>query len=209
MVVATDRGIVIGFAGHRIVWDTNVISDCYVIAERQGQGVGTKMLDALLPKSGEFMTLASQDPKAQALYRKWGMAPIIDCPYVRGSAESATTRDVSNFPIPEADLPHLVADLGCRFVSVGEASVAAVTDHSIESSLIGLDDDPVMTMAAWLGAVGGRVEVQLSEAHPAYQALDWEEFDRDTMMATPGADLPDYRRVTFNGDLLAISSQLN
>ncbi len=72
MVVATEDDEVLGFAGHRMVWRTNVVSDCFVDPARQSLGIGTKMLTYLLPDDGPGMTLASDDPKAHSLYSNWG-----------------------------------------------------------------------------------------------------------------------------------------
>ncbi|HEX2421364.1 MAG TPA: hypothetical protein VHL55_07170 [Acidimicrobiia bacterium] len=151
------------------------------------------------------MTLASDDPKAQSLYRKWGMRPVVDCPYLqaKASGDGAATA-IEAFPIPAADLGHLETDLGCRFVRAGE-SVAAITGHSIESSLLAPGDDAVEVFGRMLNSVGiNTVEVQMSESHRAFGSFDCTETFRDTLMATPGAQIPDPHRVTYNGDLLAI-----
>ncbi|HEX2421365.1 MAG TPA: GNAT family N-acetyltransferase [Acidimicrobiia bacterium] len=52
MAVAIDDGELVGFAGHRRVWQTGVVSDCFVDPARQGTGIGTKMLTYLLPDDG-------------------------------------------------------------------------------------------------------------------------------------------------------------
>lgn len=203
MVVAIDGDQVVGFAGRRMVWQTNVISDCFVDPARQGAGIGTAMLTFLIPLGEPVMTLASDDPKAHSLYRRWGMRPVVDCPYLRAKGiERVIMVESDSYPIPSADLPHLRDDLGCRFVQA-QHSVAAVTDHSIESSLLAAGDDPIAFFGALLG--GNRsVEIQMSESHPAFGTFECEETFRDTLMATPDAQIPDPRRVTFNGDLLAV-----
>jgi hypothetical protein len=56
-----------------------------------------------------------------------------------------------------------------------------------------------------LNSVGiNAVEIQMSESHRAFGSFDCTETFRDTLMATPGAQIPDPHRVTYNGDLLAI-----
>jgi hypothetical protein len=204
MLVAVEQERVVGFAGRRRIGATNVVSDCFIDVEFQSQGIGTRLLGALLPAGEPVMTLASADPKAHALYRRFGMQPVAACPYLRAesSTSNVSVRETTTFPIPEVDVEHLVADLGARLVAVGKSSAAAITADSIETSVIGRDDDAASVIGALLAAIGGRVELQMSDQHLAYGAFAWEETDRDTLMATPGAEVPDFTRVTFNGDLL-------
>lgn len=206
MAVACDGDRIAGFAGHRRLAKTSVLSDCFVTPEYQGQGIGFRLLDFVLPQGEPLMTLAGTHPAAQALYRKFGMEPVADCPYVRGHASHSPLEinPATSYPAPPADVAHLVNDFAGRCLAVGRASAAIVTESSIETSVVGTEDDPTEVIGALLAHVGGTVELQLSEAHLAYDAFPWDEVDRDTLMATPGAQLPDITRVTFQGDLLLI-----
>lgn len=163
------------------------------------------MLGFLLPDGDPVMTLASADPKAHSLYRRMGMVPVADCPYLSTTVAGPTVaiREVDSYPVPASDLEHLVVDLGARLVEVG-TSAAAVTGSSIETSVIGLGDEAPEIIAALLDFVGGRVEIQMSEHHLAHESFDWEEAARDTLMASSGAEVPDHTRITFNGDLLQV-----
>jgi hypothetical protein len=203
MVVAVDGEQVVGFAGHRMVWQTNVISDCFVDPARQGAGIGTTMIKSLLQPGEPVMTLASDDPKAHSLYRRWGMRPVVDCPYLRATGTApGFLMETDAYPIPSADLPHLRDDLGCGFVRARN-SLAAVTDHSIESSVLAPGDDPIAVFQALLGRAA-TVEIQMAESHVVFGSFECKETFRDTLMATPDAQLPDPRRITYNGDLLAV-----
>lgn len=206
MAVACDGDRIVGFAGHRRLADTSVLSDCFVEPAYQGRGIGFQLLELVLPTGEPLMTLAGANPRGQALYRKFGMAPVAGCPYVRASAKYSPleVRPVESYPAPLADVAHLVNDFDGHCVSVGQSSAAIVTRSSIETSTIGPDDDAIAVMASLLAYVGGTVELQLSDQHFAYGAFAWDEFDRDTLMATPDADLPDLSRTTFAGDLLLI-----
>ncbi|CAN5217242.1 hypothetical protein BH18ACT5_BH18ACT5_06920 [soil metagenome] len=194
-----------GFAGYRRLGSTGVVSDCFVDPEFQAQGIGTRMLRFLLPAGDQVMTLASADPKAHSLYRRMGMLPVADCPYTSTTVAGGTVavREVDRYPVPAADLEHLVVDLGARRVEV-ETSAAAVTASSIETSVIGPGDEAPEVIAALLGFVGGRVEIQMSEQHLAFESFQWEEAARDTLMASSGAEVPDHTRITFNGDLFGV-----
>ncbi|MGH8957872.1 MAG: hypothetical protein ACRDVK_04265 [Acidimicrobiia bacterium] len=44
----------------------------------------------------------------------------------------------------------------------------------------------------------------MSESHLAFGSFDCDETFRDTLMATPDAQIPDPRRISYNGDLLAV-----
>jgi hypothetical protein len=208
MAVAIEGGQVVGFAGHRRLGSINVVTDCFVDPEHHARGIGTKLLRSLLPTGEPVMTMASADPKAHSLYHRFGMEEVTDCPYVVAGpqGDSVLVSEVDSYPVSDEDREHLLSDLGGRFVTVGRNSAATVTDHSIESSLVGPDDDASAVIAALVNHVGGRVEIQMSTEHLAYESLESVETDRDTLMATPGTELPDYTRVTFNGDLLAIQA---
>jgi GNAT superfamily N-acetyltransferase len=205
MVVATEAEEVVAFAGRRMVWQTIVISDCFVAPDHQGNGIGTQMLSYLLAESGPVMTLASDDPKAHSLYRRFGMKPVVDCPYLQvEAAGTLELPEVDSFPVPEEDLPHLRTDLGCTFVRSG-ASVAALTPTSIEISLLAEGEAVIVVFQEFLAACQGpTIEIQMAESHPAYGSFAFTETFRDTLMASDGAQIPDPRRVTFNGDLLAV-----
>ncbi|MGH8957871.1 MAG: GNAT family N-acetyltransferase [Acidimicrobiia bacterium] len=121
VAVAIDDGEVVGFAGHRMVWQTNVVSDCFVDPSRQGMGIGTRILAYLLPDDGPVMTLASDDPKAHSLYSKWGMKPVVECPYMHARANgSADLVEIDSFPIahrrspPPSERPRLSVCPGRR-----------------------------------------------------------------------------------------------
>ena len=78
-----------------------------------------------------------------------------------------------------------------------------IRGESIESSLLAAGDDPRGVFQTFLGTVGP-IEIQMSESHLAFGSFECTETFRDTLMATPDAQIPDPRRVTYNGDLLAV-----
>ena len=206
MAVAARADRIVGFAGRRRVGANTVITDCFVEPTFQGQGVATKLLRYLLPPGEPLLVLASTDPRARALYGRLGMRSVTVCPYLaaRSPHSSLSILNTTTFPAQAADVTHLTEGLGARLLTLGRASFAAVTATRIESSVVSPDDDPVAVLTSLVAHVGGEVSVQMSEEHAAYSALESTETDRDVLMATPGATLPDYTRVTFNGDLLAV-----
>ncbi len=206
MAVACDGDRIVGFAGHRRLAQTSVLSDCFVTPEYQGQGIGFRLLEFVLPQGEPLMTLAGAHPAAQALYRKFGMKPVAACPYVRATSEQRPleVRPTDSYPAPAADVAHLVNDFAGQCVAVGKTSAAIVTNSAIETSIVGPEDEAAEVLSSLLEFVGGSVELQLSEQHRGYGGFSWNEFDRDTLMASPDAQIPDDRRITFNGDLLEI-----
>lgn len=208
MVVAVQDDEVVGFAGRRQIGSTAVVSDCFVEARWHGRGIGTAMLEPWFSVSGARMTLASADPKARALYTRFGMKPIVEVPYFEASATEMPipVEPALPYPVSARDLEHLLGDLNGHVVSVGNGSVAVVTNHSIETSVLGLEDDADAVVQSLLAYVGGVVEFQISVEHRAYADRAWKRTDFDLLMATTGADLPDWTRISFNGDLLDLSS---
>ena len=216
MTVASTEGRIIGFAGVRRVGQTTVLSDCFVDPEHQARGVGRGMLSRLLPSERPVMTLASQDPKARALYSRFGMIPQWDCHYVEGHPARvengrALVSETGNYPVDESDLPHLRDDLRCRFVETGAANAAVAADE-IQSSILQATGDPVQELTAVLGWMAGTglelAKLQISDGHPLFPLLMDSGFtvtDTDTLMAGRGAAVPDPTRITFNGDILRLS----
>jgi GNAT superfamily N-acetyltransferase len=78
-VALDDQGAVAGF-GAAITWRTprgplTYLSDLFVAADAQSRGVGQALLAALLTEDGARCVLASKDPRAIALYIRYGMPP--------------------------------------------------------------------------------------------------------------------------------------
>lgn len=219
MLVAELDGQLVGFAGCRRLGDTSVISDFFVDPAHQGTGIGTKLLESLLPPDRPVMTLASDDPKAVSVYTRFGMTPRWKCHYVAGEPTrfapgSLEIGEIDSYPVPATDLPHLQIDLGCTFIEIGQAGSsgkAAVADGSVESSWVAAEGGPVEVLTsalAWMAARGAsKVEIQIGEGHAAFAVLVDAGFTvrySDTFMASPGAEVPDPTRLTFNGDLLLV-----
>lgn len=219
MLVAELDGHLVGFAGCRRLGDTSVISDFFVDPAHQGRGVGTRLLESLLPPGRPVMTLASDDPKALSVYTRFGMTPRWKCHYVTGKPTgfahgSPEIGVVDSYPVPPTDLPHLQIDLGCTFLEIGDRGLggkAAVAEGSVESSWVAAKGDPIEVLTstlAWMAARGTpKVEIQIGEGHAGFPVLVNAGFTvkfSDTFMASPGAEAPDPTRLTFNGDLLLV-----
>jgi hypothetical protein len=93
-------------------------------------------------------------------------------------------------------------------VGGGHAAVAA---DDIESSVVPLAGDPIGVLTAvlaWTADRGDRrMNLHLSDRHPVFPMLIEAGFvvkAADTLMASPGAEVPDPTRVTFNGDILSL-----
>jgi hypothetical protein len=191
------------------------VSDCFVLPDHQGQGVGTELLSRLVPGDRPVMTLASSDPKARALYTSFGMTVQWDCHYLEGDPGRVErvvglVLEASGYPVEESDLMHLRDDLRCRFLETGGGHAAVAVDE-IESSVVTPAGDPVGVLTAVLGWAADRgdhpVKLHLSDRHPAFPGLIEAGFvvtGADTLMASPGAQVPDPTRVTFNGDILRL-----
>jgi GNAT superfamily N-acetyltransferase len=215
MMVATIDVRPIGFAGVRQVGGTTVVSDCFVLPDHQGLGVGTELLSRLVPLDRPVMTLASSDPKARALYTRFGMAGQWDCHYLEGDPGGVErvmgqVLEAGGYPVEESDLSHLRDDLRCRFLEVGGGHAAVAADE-VESSVVTPAGDPFGMLAAVFGWAADRgdhrVKLHLSDRHPAFPRLIEAGFvvtGADTLMASPRAQVPDPTRVTFNGDILRL-----
>jgi GNAT superfamily N-acetyltransferase len=108
LVVAVDDRAVVGFAGALDHGCCVALSDLFVRPERQSQGIGTALLDAVLPPGRPLVTMASADPRAVASYVRRGMRPR--WPAFSVHAASADIRDVPDPAGTELDVAPLALD---------------------------------------------------------------------------------------------------
>ncbi|MEY4173840.1 MAG: hypothetical protein RI900_1005 [Actinomycetota bacterium] len=73
LVVAAERGTVVGFAGAVDIGGARLLSDLYVRSDAHGRGVGSALLEAVLEGSSKRYTFASNDPATIPLYSRAGM----------------------------------------------------------------------------------------------------------------------------------------
>ena len=81
-LVATEADEVVGYAGFVKLGDDAHITTLTVTDDRQGQGIGTELMLALVDQAleagAENLTLEVRvsNDRAQALYRRFGLAPV-------------------------------------------------------------------------------------------------------------------------------------
>lgn len=78
-VAAGESGDITGF-GAALTWrgsggSLTYLSDLFVAPGGQSHGVGQALLESILEGDGARVVLASKDPRATALYIRWGMRP--------------------------------------------------------------------------------------------------------------------------------------
>ena len=100
LVVAEERGAVVGFAGLLDLGSCVALSDLFVRPDRQSHGVGAALLDEVLPGGRPCVTMASADPRAIASYARRGMRPRWPAYYL-----SATAGQVRRGPVAGARRP--------------------------------------------------------------------------------------------------------
>ena len=77
-LVAEEKESILGFCGILMALDEGDIVKIGVMPERQGQGIGTKLLDALIRKAGEkgvssiYLEVRASNQAAVHLYRSFG-----------------------------------------------------------------------------------------------------------------------------------------
>jgi GNAT superfamily N-acetyltransferase len=94
-------GRVVGFGGVLRRGGLTHLGDLFVAADRQSAGLGRALLDGLLDGAGRRVTYASADPRAVALYVRYGMIPRRPLLYLVGPADALSTVDDFG-PVPPA-----------------------------------------------------------------------------------------------------------
>ena len=80
-LVADDDGVVVGYAGLIAYADEAHVATIGVAPERQGEGIGAQLLDALLAEADRrspvvLLEVRADNEHAQGLYRRRGFTPI-------------------------------------------------------------------------------------------------------------------------------------
>jgi len=73
LIVATVDTRVVAFTGAFRRGDLTHLGDLFVEPQHQSRGLGQRLLDRLLSDASSSITFASTDPRALALYLRWGM----------------------------------------------------------------------------------------------------------------------------------------
>ena len=83
IVVAETAGEIVGFGATLVRSGVAYIADLFVCPDQQSEGTGAALLEALLgDHTGPRFTLASTDPRARALYERFGMHPVVEYSYL-------------------------------------------------------------------------------------------------------------------------------
>ena len=75
MIVAERSGRVLGFSSTITRDDVTYLTELFIRPEAQERGLGQALLQTVLPPQGVRCTMASTDPRAVALYTRFGMQP--------------------------------------------------------------------------------------------------------------------------------------
>jgi GNAT superfamily N-acetyltransferase len=95
-------GLIAGFGGVLRRGGLTHLGDLFVAADRQSSGLGRALLDGLLEGASRRVTYASADPRAVALYVRYGMIPRQSLVYLAGPADALS--NVDDFgPVPVAE----------------------------------------------------------------------------------------------------------
>jgi GNAT superfamily N-acetyltransferase len=95
-------GRIAGFGGVLRRGGLTHLGDLFVAADRQSAGLGRALLDGLLDGADRRVTYASADPRAVALYVRYGMIPRQPLLYLAGPADALSTVDDFG-PVPPAE----------------------------------------------------------------------------------------------------------
>jgi len=103
-VVAERDGRIEGFAALTIRGEVAFLSSLFVREGVRSQGLGRRLLDAVLPHDGKILaTVASADPRALSLYTQAGMRPRWPILLLRGTATAAAALPVEGVRVEVAD----------------------------------------------------------------------------------------------------------
>ena len=203
-LIAEESGAVAGYCATHQVGTATMLSDLFISPERQGAGVGRRLLAAAFEGAGQRFTFASQDPRALPLYVRQGMVPRWPLLYLAGSALPAAPRGldcriVAPLEAAEAEFGITGQDRKADYAFWGNGLIVRKGTAAVAAGAVGPGQlihlvtaehgDPVGALIAALHVVPGgpRLEVCMPGPHPALGELlgsGWRVADFDHHMSS-------------------------
>jgi GNAT superfamily N-acetyltransferase len=194
---------VVGFAGVVERAGASFLTDLFVDPSRQDAGIGRRLLSSVWTDTGPRMTSSSQDQRALALYRSFGLSPVWENLYVE--VPGAEGPDLASGAVIE---PASGGDCGWNLELPGLRNITLRSDDGeLLASAVFLDVPHERVTIQVLRAVtpqpsalpalveelrqlagSGVVAFNIPRSHPALASLeDLETVDRDIWCATDSA----------------------
>lgn len=214
VAVSVVDGAVTGFGATLPVGGTTMLCDLFVRPDAQDGGAGNALLDLLFDGAFRRMTFASRDPRALALYTRYGMAGRWALFYLRATGpaapapagdhvEAADPGEVATLELAwtgvdrGADHRYWASRPGGRGFVVRSAGTPVATGSVAEGEdgmalahlAVSPDADPVGAVLAALAAAPERALVHLPSVHPAVPVLLGQGYrieEYDLFMADSG-----------------------
>lgn len=169
VAVAEDDGVVVGFGAAVATGRAQHLADLFVLPDRQGAGIGRRLLEAVMGDVTPRTTFGSDDPRAVPLYIRAGMRAFWPNLYLAG--------EPARLPAP---------DHGLVVVDVDLAEIVA-----LERRWAGVDRTP--DLPYWSGLAGARGFVVRRDGAPVGVALARDRLSGpgrwlDHAVVAPGED---------------------
>lgn len=104
MLVVDEAGVILGFASVTTRGQVAFLSSLFVRPDAQSRRLGRALLNHVLPQDGTLLcTLSSSDPRAMALYTRFGMRPRWPNLLLQGGAPRQTPLRTPSAQVGEAD----------------------------------------------------------------------------------------------------------
>lgn len=195
LVVDVD-GAVAGFAGAIPIGGATMITDLFVARRCRGRGLGAALLAAVVAGAAARMTFSSQDPAAQAAYRRLGVLPRWDLLTLR--REDGGDGRTPFVPVAAGGWVHERGDLveyfRSRGAQVGDDHVVLVEpDRTVVLRAVGERWEAVIERLLAELPSDRPVELSVPEPHPAapwLRARGFHEVDRDVFFADATVAVP-------------------
>ncbi|MEU7744968.1 GNAT family N-acetyltransferase [Nonomuraea sp. NPDC049158] len=203
LLAADEAGGALGFGGTLRRGAVTHLGDLFVLPEHQSSGVGRTLLTQLLSGNGPKVTFSSSDPRAMALYVRYGLRPWTPLLYLTGpttglptppvrraSADDIAALDArASGGVRRATLAWYAALPGVTMYATDRGYAACLTGHDVVIGPGG-GATPQDCADAVLGALAATqartARIAVPGTHPLVPTLlgaGWRIADMDTLMA--------------------------